>query len=88
MSETRTFNDPNNSAVNGVSKTDGGTFVWADHPGQSKHGYEGWPDLTAYEGDWDFAVKAINGNQQCEVKFHARMKLQNGNWEVNWWRKQ
>ncbi len=66
---------------------DGGTFVWSDFPGQAKHGYTGWPDLTAYEGDWDFAVKAISGNQQCEVKFHARMTLQNGNWEVNWWRK-
>jgi RHS repeat-associated protein len=56
----------------------GNEFRWYDHPGVQTRG------LTSYEGKFDFTVKAVKGNAQCEVRFHVLMTLNDGNWSVIW----
>jgi YD repeat-containing protein len=64
-------------------KIEGNAFVYADFPGPfKKDDDEG--NLKSYAGELDFAVKVVNGSQQCEVKFHIRMSLNQGRWSGHW----
>jgi hypothetical protein len=62
----------------------GNKFSYADFPGPSKNYGKGLGNLTDYQGEWDFAVKVIDGKQQCEVKFHISMSLNQGKWTAHW----
>jgi len=55
----------------------GNKFAWYDHP-----------DIGAVSSHYrkvNFAVKAVNGNKQCEVQFHSLMTF-DGSWHVGWGR--
>ncbi len=87
--------DPRSSAYYGGSSTqpdgpnaafrriEGNSFNYFDFPGPAES-VTGRGNLTSYRGEWDFAAKVINGNQQCEVNFHISMTLQGGNWGAHW----
>jgi YD repeat-containing protein len=65
-------------------KIQGNKFSYADFPGPSKNYGEELGNLTGYVGEWDFAVKVIDGKQQCDVKFHISMTLNHGKWTAHW----
>ena len=41
-------------------------------------------NITSFYGEYDFAVKLVNGRQECEVKFHLSMVLRDGVWTASW----
>ncbi len=41
-------------------------------------------NITRFRGEYDFAIKLVNGTRQCEVKFHISMSLQSGVWTGHW----
>ena len=59
------------------------TFKYYDFPGPVRNTKKG--TLSFYEGEYDFAAKLINSNNEsCEVKFHISMSLRGGTWTVHW----
>lgn len=68
-------------------KVDGNQFSWWDHPGPSptKTVFPGdRVPITSFYGRYNFIVKAINGNKQCQVKFHVSMDYNAGHWNIGW----
>lgn len=75
-------NDPRAHQENiagGPHLVTGNKFQWYDHPGIG-------PGLFGYNVLYrktNFAIKVLNGNKGCEVKFHIRM-INDGHWKIGW----
>ncbi len=67
-------------------KIEGSLFVYSDFPGPQKQN-ERYGNLTYAEVEHDFAVKIIDGQRQCEVKFHVSTEFRNSRVASKWgWR--
>ena len=64
-------------------RIEGDSFVYGDFIGLTRHSPRGG-NLTYGESDHDFAIKVIDGQRQCEVKFHVAVEFRNTKLTVNW----
>jgi len=64
-------------------RVESNAFVYSDFPGPSRY-TASYGNLTYAEAELDFAIKLIDGQRQCEVKFHVSMAFRNGKLTVHW----
>jgi hypothetical protein len=64
-------------------RVEGNGFVYADVPGP-RLAVNGDGILKSYDGDWNFDIKLIRGDQQCEVRFSVKMQLRNAHFQAFW----
>ena len=75
--ENRALQEPISVAPHNIT---GNTFSWWDHPGVYTSG------LSSYYRKINFAVKVMNGRDQCEIKFAILMTFNNASWSIGWGR--
>jgi hypothetical protein len=67
----------------GFRLIDGNTFVYSDFPGIRKSSPAAG-NVTYGEAKFDFAIKLIDGQRQCEVQFQVAVEYRNGKVSANW----